>query len=140
AAESDHQLTLETIMREGVRHEPDVGVLAARDDDKFAVLVWHYHDDDLTGPEAEVQLEIAGRQWGEAVVTHYRIDENHSNAFTAWQRMASPQQPNQAQYAELEAKMKLAQLDSPGEIGHVGDSLQVKFSLPRAGVSLLIVE
>jgi xylan 1,4-beta-xylosidase len=139
-AETDHQRSLDEIMKDGVRREPDVGVLASRDDGKVTILVWHYHDDDLAGPEAEVHLKIAGWDGGDPKVTHYRVDEEHSNAFTAWQRMGSPQKPTAAKYAELEAKMKLAKLDSPGEVTHEGESLEMKFALPRAGVSLLVVE
>jgi xylan 1,4-beta-xylosidase len=140
AAESDHELSLEAIMQEGVRHEPDVGVLASRDDDKLTILIWHYHDDDLPRPEAAVKLDITGWEERSAKVVHYRIDEDHSNAFTAWQQMDSPQQPSEKQCAELETEMKLARLDLPGEVIRTNEGLQVEFTLPRAGVSLLIVE
>jgi xylan 1,4-beta-xylosidase len=140
AAESDHQLASETIIKEGVRHEPDVGVWASRDDNRLTVLVWHYHDDDLPGPQAEIHLNIANWNESKAKIVHYRVDEDHSNSFTTWKRMGSPQEPTPQQYAELEAQMKLVKLDSPGEITPSDNKLQVKFILPRAGVSLLVVE
>jgi xylan 1,4-beta-xylosidase len=127
-------------MEEGVRQEPDVGVLASRFDDKLTVLVWHYHDDDLPGSDAEVLLEVANWNSAEPKLAHYRVDENHSNSFTAWKEMGSPQQPTQEQYAELESRMRLAKLDTPGGVVSDGGKLRVKFTLPRAGVSLLVVE
>src|SRR5438094_9457041 len=50
--ESDHTVPLETMLKNGVRDQPDVTALASLDQNKLAVLVWHYHDDDLPGPDA----------------------------------------------------------------------------------------
>ena len=47
---------------------------------------------------------------GRATVTHHRIDENHSNSYSAWVRMGSPQQPTPAQYADLERASELQEL------------------------------
>ena len=138
AAESSGQKPLEDIMRDGVRGEPDVGVMASRDKQNLYAMVWHYHDDDLPGPEAEVRLQITGWEYAPGQVTHYRIDEEHSNSFTAWKEMGSPQEPTDEQYAELEEKMKLTEMNAPGEIAVDGNKLEVKFSLPRAAVSLLV--
>ena len=69
-----------------VRGQPDVGVMASRGDDELAVLVWHYHDDDVAGPDATVHLELTGLPRGTPTVTHFRIDEQHSNAYAAWRR------------------------------------------------------
>jgi xylan 1,4-beta-xylosidase len=140
AAESDHQRSLEGIMQDGVRGDADVGVLAARDADGLSIMVWHYHDDDLPGPEAAVELSIDGWGSNQGTITHYRVDEEHSNSFTAWKRMGSPQEPTAEQYAELQDSMKLAKLASPGKMTSDGHKLQVKFTLPRAGVSLLVLE
>ena len=59
------------------------------------VLVWHYHDDDLPGPDAAVELSLRGlpAQAGSVLVQHYRIDSDHSNAYEAWKRMGSPPRP-----------------------------------------------
>ena len=38
----------------------DVDALAVRSDRQISVLAWNYHDDDLPGPEAKVQLEVTG--------------------------------------------------------------------------------
>jgi xylan 1,4-beta-xylosidase len=37
---------------------PDVSALASLDKNKLAVLVWHYHDDDVPGPDAAVDLTL----------------------------------------------------------------------------------
>ncbi len=37
-------------------------------------------------------------------LTHYRIDDSHSNAYTVWKAMGSPQNPSAEQIAALKDK------------------------------------
>ena len=109
ATESSAEVPLERIIAAGVREQPDVGALASADGSTLAVLVWHYHDDDVAGPDAEVTLSARGpaRCGVGARLTHYRIDETHSNAYAEWKRMGSPIAPNDAQYTRLLDASKL---------------------------------
>jgi len=104
SVESDHAVPLDAILKDGVRGKPDVAAIASLDRNKLCILVWHYHDDDLPGGAANVEMRIAGLPSvvREARQTHFRIDEEHSNAFTAWKRIGSPQSPTAEQYALLE--------------------------------------
>jgi len=140
-AESSAQVALDAIMAEGVRSDPDVGVLASRAPNRIAVMVWHYHDDDLPGPDAAVELSVAGLPAGleRAELSHYRIDERHSNPYGAWLRMGSPIAPNEDQYAKLLAASELARLDAPAEVGVTDGTAKLSFELPRQGVSLVVV-
>lgn len=133
---------LAEIVKNGVRNQPDVSALASRDGKKTAVMVWHYHDDDLAGPEAAVRLKIPGlpSAGGVAKVTHYRIDETRSNAFTLWKALGEPQKPTTAQYAELEQAGKLATLGADEQTTVSDHAVTVDFNLPRQGVSLLLIE
>jgi len=142
AVESDSAMPLDTMLREGVRGKPDVSALASLDRNKLSVLVWHYHDDDVPGPNAAVELSLGGLQTaaGKTHVTQYRIDESHSNAFVAWQRMGSPQQLTPEQYAQLEKAGQLAQMEAPNIVGDKSGTALLKFSLPRQAVSLLVLE
>jgi xylan 1,4-beta-xylosidase len=139
AAESDHAVTLEGMLKSGVRAEPDISALASLGPNQLCVLAWHYHDDDVAGADAKVELAIRGLplRGGVTRLQHFRIDEDHSNAFAAWKRMGSPQQPTTEQYAQLETAGRLAAL-SPGESVQVANnSTTVKFVLPRQAVSLI---
>jgi xylan 1,4-beta-xylosidase len=140
-AESDHDVSLREILREGVRDEPDVGAMASLDGNRLCVLVWHYHDDDVAGAEAAVEIEVEGLDEtdGRLSVKHYRIDERHSNAFTTWKEMGSPQEPTAAQYATLETAGSLAEGPTVNLAEEDGVAM-VKFNLPRRGVSLLVLE
>src|SRR5262249_51315378 len=46
-ADSDGAVPLDSILKEGVRGEPDIAALASLDAGKLCLMVWHYHDDDL---------------------------------------------------------------------------------------------
>jgi xylan 1,4-beta-xylosidase len=128
------------MLRRGVRGRPDVAALASRDANGLYVMVWHYHDDDVSGPDANVTLKLRGLPVSAktAEMTHYRIDEEHSNAFALWKEMGAPQSPTDEQYAELELRGKLQTLSSPRGIAVDKGETTINFSLPRAGVSLLI--
>ncbi|MCF3651670.1 GH39 family glycosyl hydrolase [Synoicihabitans lomoniglobus] len=141
AAKSDHQVPLDAILADGVRADPDVGVLASRNGHQIAVLVWHYHDDDMTGPEADVtinltDLPLATRAWP---VTHYRIDQDHSNAYAAWLRMGSPLAPTKEQYDALEAASALTPLGPATAVTVTDGAATLNFPLPRQGVSLIVI-
>jgi xylan 1,4-beta-xylosidase len=141
-ADSDAALPLEVITRRGVLDRPDVSALASRDATRLTVLVWHYHDDDVPGPDAAVSVAVSGLPFasGEATLQHFRIDEEHSNAFSAWKRMGSPQDPTPEQYAKLEAAGRLAALGRPETVRVENGAVLVKFNLPRQGVSLLMLD
>lgn len=131
AATSSAQLPLDTIVRDGVRGDADIGALATRTPDgRIAVLLWHYHDDDVAGAVAQVKLDLAGMKAGSA--TLWRVDGDHANAFTAWQRMGSPQSPNEKQYAELEAASAMQPETVTATSGR-----SFIIALPRQGVALL---
>ncbi|TWI67764.1 xylan 1,4-beta-xylosidase [Pseudoduganella lurida] len=138
-ASSDGEVPLDDIVKGGVRNRADVGVLASRaSDGKVAVLVWHYHDDDVAGPEAAVTLNLRGL--GKAgKVTQWRVDEAHANAFAAWKAMGSPQSPNEKQYARMEAASVMKPVALPA-LATRGGSGRITFALPRQGVTLLLVE
>jgi xylan 1,4-beta-xylosidase len=138
-AESSGRTPLDTILAEGVRGKPDLDALAARSDRGVSILVWNYHDDDVPAPEADVRLEIVGvpNGAGRVLLRHYRIDETHSNAWTAWKALGSPQHPTPEQYAALEAAGQLQMADSPRWVDVRGGAAKLEFSLPRQGVSLV---
>ncbi|UXN75699.1 hypothetical protein N8D56_22550 [Devosia sp. A8/3-2] len=134
---STHRRDIAEIMQHGVRNEPDVNIVATRDDKGVSVLVWHYHDDDTAGPDAEVSIAIDG--WGSkpASLKHFRMDETHSNAFGVWKAMGKPENPQGADYAKLEQAGKLAQIEDQASVAVTDGKIELRTTLPRQGVSLL---
>jgi len=139
AVKSSGALGLDAVLKTGAKGEPDVNAVATRAERTISVMAWNYHDDDVTAPDAPVALRVAGVPAAvpRVLVRHYRIDKNHSNSYTAWQAMGSPQNPTPAQYAQLEAAGQLQSLGSPEWVAVKGGTAELKFAMPRQAVSLV---
>jgi xylan 1,4-beta-xylosidase len=92
---------------------------------------------DITDSGSPVELHIKGVPAGKATLTQYMIDHDHSNAYTVWKKMGSPQDPADAQVAILEKAGQLETLSEPQEITIPDDGAVIKMQLPRQAVSLV---
>jgi xylan 1,4-beta-xylosidase len=106
------------------------------------VLVWHYHDDDVPGADANVDLSLDNLPFtnGHAQLTQYRIDVDHGNSYEAWLRMGSPLPLSEKQFSELEKAGQLAELKLPNDIVVKTGNVDLQFLLPRQAVSLFVLE
>lgn len=129
--------TFLTVRDSSVRRKADVDALASKDKKSAAVMVWHYHDDDTVAPAAPVEIRIKGLPAKNVQVKHYRIDQDHSNSYTAWQKMGSPQQPSASQITMLEKAGGLQMITAPQKMAVHKGELVTKMDLPRQAVSLL---
>jgi xylan 1,4-beta-xylosidase len=137
AVESSGALPLDLVRDTGVRDRPDVNALASRSERTVSILLWNYHDDDVAGPAAEVELLVDGVQGRSVDVTHERVDATHSNAYEAWKRMGSPAAPTKAQYGELERAGQLQRLEPTQHVKVEDGRVRQAFTLPRQAVSLV---
>ena len=144
-AESTSRIPLASLLSNGVPADPDVDALAVASDHALSILVWNYKDDDLTGADAAKwsahgTLAISNlppAANGRVLSDYYRIDETHSNAWTAWKRMGSPQQPTPEQYLDLLAAGDLGTLlGSPRWLDVRAGKLEIELNLPLQSVSL----
>jgi xylan 1,4-beta-xylosidase len=139
---STAQVPLDDILKSGVTQTPDIDAFATRADHEAAVLLWNYHDDDLPAPDAATQTTIAGIPAGvkRVLLQHYRIDKTHSNSYTAWQDMGSPQTPTTEQYARLKQAGQLELLTSPQWLDVSDGKVTIPTNLPRQATSLLLLK
>jgi xylan 1,4-beta-xylosidase len=137
--ESDGAVTLDKLLADGVRGDPDVDALATRAGHEAAVLLWNYHDVDVVAGATPVTLHLRGfpATLKRVLLTQYRIDDTHSNAYTAWLAMGSPQQPSATQYAELKRRDGLQLFGSPQWLEVVDSQATLGTALPRQSVGLL---
>jgi len=136
---SEGALPVDTIVKSGVREHPYVDALATRSAHKISIMAWNYQDEDVSGPAANVNLAVAGlpKEAKRVLMHHYRIDNDHSNAYTVWKAMGSPQNPSAEQYARLEAAGQLELLSSPCWVDNHNGSVDLKFLLPLQGISFV---
>jgi xylan 1,4-beta-xylosidase len=141
AVKSSHAVSLDSILNSGVTGEADINAIATSGDRNVSVVIWNYHDDDVRAPGAAVELLIRGLPVNvtRAQVRHYRIDEQHSNAYTVWRQLGSPQQPAADQYSRMLSAGRLAELAPHEEIRTEKGEARLSFQLPRHAVSLLKV-
>ena len=117
----------------------EVNAIAARSERELSVMTWNFRAEDVGGDAQPVTLHIDGLPVAatRVLLTHYRIDQAHSNSFTAWRQMGSPQDPSPEQYSALAAAGQLQTLDSPNWIKVTGGKADIQLSLPSQSVSLL---
>ena len=130
---------LDTLVSTGVRDAPDVDAFATHGAKEAAVLVWNYDDVNQPADYSPTTITISGIPAGvhRVLLQHFRIDDTHSNAYTVWQHMGSPQHPTSQQYAELQSAGQLQLLTSPRWLVVTNGQVEVETGMPREGISLL---
>ena len=138
-ATSSGALHSEDVIRDGVRAQPDINVIATRKDHEVEVLIWSYHDDDLPATATSIDLLINGlpSKTSRGLLEHFRVDSSHSNAFTAWKEAGSPQSPTEGRYEQLQRAGQLQMLSSPAWVALTQGAAHLQFALPRQGLSLI---
>jgi xylan 1,4-beta-xylosidase len=136
---STGEIPLDDILSSGVRQTSDVDAFATKADREAAVMLWNYHDDDVPAAGASVQVIIAGVPAGvkKVLLQQYRIDETHSNSYTVWKQMGSPQNPTPEQYAQLKAAGQLELFSSPEWLDVNDGKVTIATVLPRQATSLM---
>ena len=137
SVQSDAAVSLDELLKNGVRNKPDISALAARSRKRITILAWHYHDDDLPGPAAAISLDLAGTPTGNPTLTRTLIDESHSNSFVIWKALGSPQTPTAEQISHLEEASKLAIASDKTEVKSTDGYCTLSFDLARQGVTLV---
>ena len=130
-----------TIRDSSVRgKEPVINALATKSTNAAAIMVWNYHDkNDINVPPAVVSVMIRGLPQQNLRLTRYIIDQEHSNAYTAWKKMGSPQAPAADEYKTLEAAGRLREISFPKYITPEKGVAKINFELERQGITLLRV-
>lgn len=138
AVEGSEMYDLRRIVDSSVRGlQTDIGGLASKDKNTAAVMLWNYHDEDKQGALNPVLVRITGLPSKKIKITHYRIDNEHSNSYEVWKKMGSPQNPTNGQIAQLEKAGQLQTIGKAAKKKIKNGELVMNMTLPRQGVSLL---
>ena len=143
ATTSSGAVPMNDIVQNGVRNESDVDALATRAAaNSAAVMLWNYHDVDGPGPVVPTSVAISGlpATAKRVLVSQYRIDDTHSNAYTVWQAMGSPQHPTTEQYEKLKAVDGLQLLNSPVWMDAANGTVKLNTDMPRQSISLVTLK
>jgi xylan 1,4-beta-xylosidase len=103
------------------------------------VVVNHQHDriqnDGASYPVA-LQLTPPWGSEGKVELKHWRIDEEHSNAYSAFKKIGSPPSPTPQEKDAVRGKMDLELLEAPRTLP-AGALQNIEFQLPCNAVSLI---
>jgi len=142
AATSSGEVPLERILWDGVRDRPDVGVLATQSEQgRVDILLWHYHDDDVPGPPADIHISLTGVAPGVQLQARvWRVDRENGDAFTVWKAMGSPANPSKSQIERLISASRMAVQRVRVRVLSPEGSAALQQRLPRQGVELVELE
>jgi xylan 1,4-beta-xylosidase len=137
AVAGNRMYSLEQFVDSSVRGTTDIGVLAAKDKRAATIMLWNYHDEDKLDSGESVGVWIYGIPATSLSLIEYRIDQSHSNSYTAWKNMGSPQNPTNEQIRLLEKAGQLAIIEKVKTIEPNNGVLLLMIELPRQAVSLV---
>ncbi len=137
--ESNRDVALYQNMSDGVRHHSDVDALATSATREAAVLRWNYQDDDTPGESATVDMSLRGIPGDvhKVLEQQYCVDSAHSNSYSLWQQMGSPQYPTDDQQTKLVAAGHLENCGSPKWLEVSDGTLKQQVLLENKGVTLV---
>jgi xylan 1,4-beta-xylosidase len=138
-ATSSGQLSLDTLLKDSARSQPDIGVIATRGSHDASILVWYYDDDAVAAPPANIDVQVDGlsRNLRRVLARQFRIDDEHSDSFTVWKAMGSPQHPTPKQIEKLKSAGHLQLLSPPEWLKVQTGTMRLSFGLSRQGLSLI---
>jgi xylan 1,4-beta-xylosidase len=120
--------------------EGPVSTFATRDAKRITVLVTHYRHDRIhgEGDPIPVKLDMAPHWPPGRTLTlqHWRIDREHSNAYTVFRKLGSPKDPTPEQIATVKKGMHLELLE-PARNMDSAKPVSLRLNLPPNAVSLL---
>ncbi len=123
-----------------------VSALAARRaDGELGVLVWSSSLDQSRIPAdpllaRDVTVRVAGLAAGSLSLTHWRVDEEHSNVFAAWRALGGADRdwPREDEWTALREGDRLAEAEAARSVDVGADGvLELTFRLPQPGISYL---
>ncbi|MEZ4682830.1 MAG: hypothetical protein R2932_52345 [Caldilineaceae bacterium] len=124
----------------GFGETPDISGFATLAGNKeVAVLIYNHHDDWEMADAQPIALTVDNLPFDSTTlrVTHHRIDQDHSNAYSEWVRQGKPMYPAPGQYAAIKARDGLELLAAPQQVTSTDGKVSLTFDLPVHGISLV---
>jgi xylan 1,4-beta-xylosidase len=128
--------SLQQFTDSSVRGTTDIGGLATKDEHSASILIWNYHDEDISNEGEEVSISLTGLPTGKIKMIEYRVDQEHSNSYERWKQIGSPQQPTAKQIKQLEKAGQLYR-EKKSKTINTSETAAIKIRVPRQAVVLL---
>lgn len=117
-----------------------ISAFGTRDSKRVAIVVTNYQHEriknDGTSYAVTMKVDPPWKPEAKVTVKHWRIDERHSNAYTAFKEIGSPQQPKPSEIDAIKRRMELELLEAPVPM-QAEELKRIEFQLPCNAVSLV---
>ncbi len=116
----------------------DEGVLATASDKGADALLYYFNDYDSKKnlPDRAYSVSFEGLSDGEYTLKIYSIDDTHNNTYRLWQRLGSPEEPNEEELSLLHAEQEItSELEIPVTVS--GGSFTYPATLSTMSAKLL---
>jgi xylan 1,4-beta-xylosidase len=117
-----------------------ITAFASHDKNRITIMVTNYqhehpYNDGATYPVA-LKIKTGWKPTAKIKVNHWRIDENHSNAYTVFKSLGSPKLPNPLEIDAIKNRMDLELMEPATEV-MAKDLNNMEFEMPCNAVSLI---
>ena len=118
----------------------NINGLATRHGDAIQIMVYNFNQNvtDRESEKAELIVRLPSSKLYR--LSHYRIDETHSNAYSVWKSLGKPLIPNNDQMNQIRSREGLELLEPVSTIRPSNNNFSIPLVLPHHSVSLLIFE
>lgn len=103
------------------------------------VVVYSHCNDRDNRESQEISLTVAGIGTERVRISHYRIDESHSNPYNEWIRQGKPLFPSGKVYEAIKARDCLEQFCGDTFAENKDGRVSLVFEMPAHGVSYLVI-
>ena len=129
---------------ERIQFEPsergNIDGLATRRGNSIQVMIYNFNQDVNDREMKNAAMSVTLPYRGPYRLTHYRIDENHSNTYTIWKSMGKPLIPDADQMNQIKSGQGLELLEPVQIVKPDGNKILIPLALPHHSVSLLLLE
>ena len=137
---NSNTIPIEKIIDSSVRGDkPYVNALATLDAHHIYIMLWNYHDDDSKKTGALIKIILQQLPAVNVTAACFLVDEEHSNSYTLWKKMGSPQQVSETQYSELKKAGQLQKAGEDKQLKVLNGTINYQLNLAGQGVALLKV-
>jgi xylan 1,4-beta-xylosidase len=114
--------------------------MATRSGNKIQVMIYNYNESVDDEELKKVQLSVVLPSSGPYKLSHYRIDENHSNAYTIWKSMGKPYNPSETQIKQIKDRQRLELFEPERLIKVKNNKATIPVEMPHHSVSLFVFD
>jgi xylan 1,4-beta-xylosidase len=135
---NSNKIPLEKIIDSSVRGDrPYIDALATLDAKNMYILLWNYHDDDNKKQDACIKIKLQQLRTTDITISCFLVDEAHSNSYTLWKKMGSPQEVPEEKFIELKKAGQLQKKGGDEKLKVSNGSINYQLNLESQGVALL---